>query len=121
MAPDGIVTGLETVIPARKAFSASAAAAAMALALSILNRFLCSLRLAVISSEVTVKLVRTRHIKSEEPVPFPDSAALRAFACLENQDGSLLERLPFPKKPLCHKIAESFGLVTHTDLVRGSQ
>lgn len=58
VAPDGIKVGLVIVFPARKASSASAAAATIALALSILNRFLCSLRFAVISSEVTGKFVR---------------------------------------------------------------
>ena len=96
MAPEGIKVGLVTVLPARKASSASAAAVTMALALSILNRFLCSLRFAVVSSEVTEKLVSTNCVVSTptKGILFPDSAALRAFVCLEIQDGSLLERLP---------------------------
>lgn len=54
-------------------------------------------------------------------VHFPEALSFLAFTCLASQLGSLLDRLPFPKKPLVHRILEFLAFVTHTDRVAGSK
>lgn len=54
-------------------------------------------------------------------IHFPAALSFLAFTCLASQLGSLLDKLPFPKNPLVHRILESLAFVTHTERVAGSK